>query len=100
MKEGKKMKGGYHLLDATGVDLSKSTAQTVAGSWKKAQDAIASGKPLVMCNAIYGTGVPVSPVPGFGWYISSTEIVLVGATLHVHVKNTDKVTVVDVVPST
>lgn len=93
------MKGGYYLLDAKGIDLTDSTEQTIAGSWEIAKTAIASGKPLVMCNAVYGTGVPVSPVPGFGWYISTTEIVLVGATLHIHVTSADKCTVLDVTAS-
>lgn len=92
------MRGGYYLLDGTGVNLATSDAQSVTGSWKKAVTAIKTGKPLVMCNTVYGTA-PVSPVPGFGWYIASNEIVLVGATLHVHVKNDDTVTVLDVTAS-
>lgn len=93
------MNGGYFLIDGTGVDLTKETAQSVPGSWNQAKTALATGKPLVMCNTIYGTGNPVSPVPGFGWYIAADEIVLVGATLHVHVKNNDTVTVIDVTAS-
>lgn len=91
-----KLKGGYFMIDGTGVDLSDSSEQTVPGSWNQALAAVEGGKPLVFYNTVYGSGVPVSPVPGFGWKISSTEIVLVGATLHIHVKNTDKVTVLDV----
>jgi len=92
------MKGGYYLLDGTGVNLASAEAQSIAGSWAKAKKAVDSGKPLVMCGTKFST-VPVSPVPGFGWYLSSTEIVLVGATLHIHVKSDNTVTVVDVVGS-
>lgn len=91
-----KLKGGYFMIDATGLDLSTSDEQTIAGAWNQAKAGVEGGKPLVFYNAEYGSGVKVSPVPGFGWYISATEIVLVGATLHIHVKNTDKVTVLDV----
>lgn len=90
------MKGGYILVDCTGIDLTAESAQTVTGIWKKAVTAIASGKPIIAQNCVYGEGVLVSPVTCFGWYISSTEIVIVGATLHIHIKNDDTVTVLDV----
>lgn len=90
------MKGGYILVDCTGIDLTAESAQTVTGIWKKAVTAIASGKPIIAQGCVYGTGKPVSPVTCFGWYISSTEIVVVGATLHIHIKNDDTATVLDV----
>lgn len=90
-------KGGYIIIDCKGLDLTGgSTPQSISGSWKTAVNAITSGKPIVAENCIYGTGVPVSPVPCFGWYISSSEIVIVGATLHIHVKNDNTITVLDV----
>ena len=90
------MKGGYILADCTGLDLTKETAQTINGIWNKAVTAISAGKPIIAQNCVYGTGVPVSPVTCFGWYISATEIVIVGATLHIHIKNDDTATVLDV----
>lgn len=93
------MNGGYFLLDCTGLDLTKDTAQSISGCWQKAVDAIASNKPIIAHNCIYDTGVPVSPVTCFGWYIASDEIVIVGATLHIHVKDNDTATVLDVAPS-
>lgn len=90
------MNGGYFLLDCTGLDLTKDTAQSITGCWQKTVDAIASNKPIIAHNCIYGTGVPVSPVTCFGWYIASDEIVIVGATLHIHVKDNDTATVLDV----
>lgn len=94
------MNGGYFLLDCTGLDLTSDSAQSITGCWQKAVNALKSNKPIMAYNCIYGTGVKVSPVECFGWYISSTEIVIVGATLHIHVKNNDTCTVLDVVPST
>lgn len=90
------MKGGYILADCAGLDLSIGTAQEISGIWDKAVTAISAGKPIIAQNCVYGTGVPVSPVTCFGWYISTTEIVIVGATLHVHIKNDDTATVLDV----
>ena len=93
------MKGGYFLADCTGLNLATSDSQTINGLWDKAETAIASGKPIVAHNCVYGAGVPVSPVTCFGWYIASDEIVIVGATLHIHIKDDDTVTVLDVAAS-
>ena len=89
------MKGGYILIDCTGLDLSSNAAQEIAGSWKKAQNALDAEKPIVAVGATYGNA-PVTPVTCFAWRISETEIVIVGATLHCHVKNDNTVTVLDV----
>lgn len=89
------MNGGYILVDCTGLDLSISAAQEIPGIWDKAVEAMKAGKPIVASNCKYGSA-DVSPVTGFGWYISATEIVIVGATLHVHVKNDNTATVLDV----
>ena len=93
------MNGGYLLVDCTGIDLTSQSEVTISGIWKKAVTALAQKKPIIAHNCVYGTGVKVSPVTCFGWYISSTEIVIVGATLHIHIKNTDKVRVLDVAGS-
>lgn len=92
------MKGGYFMADCTGLDLSKSTAQSITGIWQKAVDAIAADKPIVTYNCSYGTPI-VSPVTCFGWYLDTDEIVIVGATLHIHVKDDDTATVLDVAGS-
>lgn len=94
------MNAGYYLLDAGGLDLTEDDAQSISGCWARAKEALATQKPIFSYNMAYGTGKPVSPVPCFGWYISTTEIVIVGATLHIHVKNDNTCTVLDVVPST
>lgn len=92
------MPGGYYLLDGLSIDLT-GEAKTYTGAWDAAVAALASGKPIVAYNMLYGTA-PVSPVPVFGWYLASDEIVIVGATLHVHIEDDDTVTIVDVAPST
>lgn len=91
------MNGGYIVVDCGGLDLTGgSTPQTISGIWDEAVSALASGKPIVAYNCVYGTGVPVSPVTCFGWYIDTDEIVIVGATLHIHIKDDNTLTVLDV----
>ena len=91
------MNGGYFLADCGGLDLTGGdTPQEIAGIWDKAVTALASGKPIIAHNCVYGTGVPVSPITCFGWYIDDDEIVIVGATLHIHIKDDDTLTVLDV----
>ena len=87
--------GGYYMMDCTGLNLALDTAQSIPGSWKKAQTALKTGKPIIAEGCTYGTA-KVSPVTTFCWQIASDEIVIVGATLHCHVKDNDTVTVLDV----
>lgn len=91
------IKGGYIAVDCTGIDLTGgSTPQEVVGIWDKAKAAVASGKPIVAEHCVYGSGKPVTPVQCFAWYIDTDEIVVVGATLHIHIKDDDTLTILDV----
>ena len=90
--------GGYFMADCTGINLALDTAQSISGIWKKAVNALKSEKPIIAYGCTYSTA-KVSPVTCFGWQIASDEIVIVGATLHIHIKNNDTATVLDVVPS-
>lgn len=91
------MNGGYFMVNCKGLDLTETDPQSISGIWNDAVTALATGKPIIAHNCVYGTGVNVSPVTCFGWYISTTEIVIVGATLHIHIKNDNTATVLDVV---
>lgn len=92
------MNGGYILVDVTGLNLSSSSEQEIAGIWDKAVTALKVQKPIVFHGCTYGLA-PVSPVTCFGWYIGTDEIVIVGATLHVHIKDNDTAVVLDVATS-
>ena len=87
--------GGYVLVDATGIDLSDSTSQSVTGIWEKAKIAVSAGKPIVAGGLVYGDW-EVTPVTCFAFLISSTEIAFISATLHIHIKSDDSVLVLDV----
>lgn len=90
------MKGGYYMVDCEALDLTSTETVTKTGFWNKAKACLAQDKPIMAYNCIYGSGKPVSPVPCFGWYLSSTSIVIVGATLHIIIDNADHVIVQDV----
>ena len=90
------MNGGYYMIDCEGLDLTAQSKVTKAGFWKKAQLCLAQDRPLYAYNCVYGTGKPTSPVPCFGWQLSATSIVIVGATLHIIVDSDDGVVVQDV----
>ena len=51
---------GYIMVDATGVDLASSSAQTVTGIYAKLQAAIKTKKAVLLCGLVNGTA-PVSP---------------------------------------
>ena len=89
------MNGGYILVDVTGLNLSSSDEQEIAGIWDKAVTALKVGKPIVVHGCTYGAA-PVSPVTCFGWFIGASEIVIVVANLHVHIKDDDTAIVLDV----
>lgn len=86
------MNGGYFNVDFTGLDLSKSEKQSVTGIWDKAVDALKSEKPIHAYGCTHGAAL-MSPVPAFGWYAAADEIVIVGATFQVHIKNDNSATV-------
>lgn len=86
---------GYILVDATGIELTETDPQSVTGIWDKAVAAVASQKPIVVSGCTYATA-PVTPVTGFAWYLDTDEIVFVGATLLVYIKDDDTATVLDV----
>ena len=92
------MKGGYYILDASGVNLLAAAKATVAGIHAKAITALATGKPILMYNCTYGANVPASPVPCFG-HMSSTSVVLHVSMLEITIDNADGVTITDNTPT-
>lgn len=93
------LKGGYAMINCKGLELTETDPQEIDGVWEIAKKALESGKPIIAHNCVYNDA-PVSPVTCFSWAISATEIVIVGATLHIHVKSDNTATVLDVVPTT
>lgn len=94
-----KINSGYVMLDAGGLDLSSNSAQSISGVWARVMEAVSSKKPIIAYNMVHGAGKEVTPLPCFGWSINTDEFVLVCATLHVHVKDDNTCTVLDVTAS-
>ena len=91
------MVGGYILVDCEGLDLLKgSTPQTISGIRKKVEDAMATGKPVVAANCVWGDGVSVTPVSvmliELGDYIIATS-----ATLQIWISKQDVITISNLV---
>lgn len=59
------MNGGYIMVDCKGMNLLAESSQTISGLYAKCEEAMESGKPILMCNCVYGTGVKLSPVSAF-----------------------------------
>lgn len=59
------MNGGYIMVDCGGCNLLADSAQTISGLYEKVKYAYESGKPIYAVNCVYGTGVPLTPIPVF-----------------------------------
>jgi hypothetical protein len=55
------LKGGYFMVDATGYDYSKTSAQTVTGLYAQCDKAYKSGKPIILYGWNYNN-VVMSPM--------------------------------------
>ena len=87
------MKGGYTMIDCTGLDLTKgSTEQTITGLYAKCIEAHALNKPIYVYNAVWGTQGIVSPIQImivlFDGYLIGTA-----STLQIIVTDEDVITI-------
>ena len=90
------MNGGYIMVDCKGMNLLAESTQTISGLHAKFKEAMESGKPILACNCVYGTGVKLSPIPVFmikesTYYIGSASI------LQIRVEEDDSVTIVNLI---
>lgn len=53
---------GYIMVDATGLDVSDTEAQTVGGLYSRLEAALATGKMIMLCGMVNGDAT-VSPTP-------------------------------------
>ena len=87
------MNSGYILIDVTGLDLIKgSTPQTVNGLYNRVSRAMVWDKPMYCCNAIWGTGRPVTPIQCFA--IDFGDVIIVtSSTLQIIITPEDSITI-------
>ena len=86
------LKGGYAMVDCKGLNLLADAPQTISGLRKAVKEAYESNKPVIAYNAVYGAGVPLTPIQVFaieeaGVYIMTASI------LQVRVHEGDVVTI-------
>lgn len=82
------LKGGYAIVDCTGVDLGD--LGEVEGLYQKVKDAIATEKPIVLYNIVNGTQA-FTPIQAFGGVESSTLVFLSFFPVTIHISNEDVV---------
>ena len=92
-----KMKGGYVLLDCTGLDLIKGlTKQTIVGIRERVEKVHTMGKPVYCVNSNWD-GVPMSPMNVMITKVGD-DYICTASTLQIYVEKTgDKVHIVNMV---
>lgn len=94
-------KGGYTMIDCTGISLSTESKQTIAGIYAKVKKAYATGKAVFAQNCTFSSQAttPIQvminpdPTPGSKTYICTAS------TLQLWVGEDNGVTVVNMAPS-
>ena len=89
-------KGGYVLVDCDGLELNDSTTQSIPGIYKRAKEALYSGKPCFACNCLMNNGV-CSPVSVAAWQEDADVIIATGHVFRVTIEFDDDVTVTKLV---
>lgn len=91
---------GYIIIDCKGLNFLAESPQTINGIYKKAEEAMNSGKAVHAANCVWGTGVAVTPIavllttpagPG--------TIVATASTLQIWITSDDSVMIVNMAPS-
>lgn len=86
------------MIDCKGMNLLAQSAQTISGLYAKCVKALATGKPVIANNCVYGTGVKATPISVFG-FVDDSTIVLTASTLQIRIASTDSVTIVSLLPT-
>ena len=87
--------GGYFMIDATGLDLTKGeTPQTVNGLYSRCKAAMVTNKPVIAFNARWGS-IPVSPIHVMLIQLETNMITATAATLQIRITNADSVTILN-----
>lgn len=83
------MKGGYVLIDGTGIDLGD--LGIVTGIYNRVKTAILSNKPIVISGLVNGTQ-KFTPIVAFGGVESSTSVFLSFFPITLHISSSDEIT--------
>lgn len=83
------VKGGYVLIDCTGLDLAE--LGTVTGLYNQLDAAIKAGKFILLAN-VENDGTNFTPIPSFGGY-DDDGIFVSFEPVTIHVSTSDVVTI-------
>lgn len=83
------IKGGYAMVDFTGLDLSNPG--TISGIYAKTKEALATGKPVVISGIVNGDQA-FTPMVAYGGVESSTSVFLSFFPVTLHISNLDAIT--------
>lgn len=86
------------MIDCGGMNLLAQSAQTISGLYAKCTKALATGKPMLANNCVYGTGVKMTPIPVFA-IVEDSTIIFTASILQVRVASNDSVTIVSLLPT-
>lgn len=85
----KEYQSGYVMVNCNGIDLND--LGEVPGLYNKVKDAIASGKPIILCG-IVNDDQSFSPISAFGGIESTTSVFLSFFPVTLHIDSDDVVT--------
>lgn len=93
------MKGGYYMVDCSGLDLTDATKQEKAGLFEAMKKALKSNKPLIAYGFVWGdnSDSPLSPITFFAQAWTDSLIVGTASTKNITVNSDDEVYVTDLV---
>lgn len=87
------MNGGYVMIDCTGLDLTKGSAeQTISGIYSNTQKCMESGKPIFAYNCVWGTDGVVTPIAVMAIQFSG-YIIVTASTLQIVITENDVITI-------
>lgn len=93
------LKGGYFMIDCKGLDLTSDSEQTISGLYAQMQKGLASGKPLMAYNCVWGSNSdsPLTPIHFFAQQWSEGLVVGTASILNITCSSADKVNVTSLV---
>lgn len=90
------MNTGYVTIDCKGLDLIKgSTPQTIPGLRATLEEAMATGKPIIVTNLTWDEGY-ISPTMCMCTIVGD-DLIATSSTLQIYVSESDVVTIVNLV---
>jgi hypothetical protein len=87
------MNGGYINIDASGLDIHKTTKQTITGLYKQLYHATKVNKPIFVCNTFSGEYGKISPIIVFCYTAQNENIFCMSTTMEILVDKNDGVIV-------